>query len=185
MLSDFMQKKMLMMFDLLDYNKTGYLDKNDFDEAFEKLIQIAEIDRTDSRYSEIRNSFNKRWALIEKYSDENKDGQVSKEEWLKYCDTLLNDNTLYMKHITGIAMMIFEVLGSDQKGQLTQEGLAKFYEAYGIDPGIAEFVFPNFDLDLDGFIDIQELKFFFDQFHTSEEPHDAGNQFFGDISNYL
>jgi len=181
MLSDFMQKKMLLMFNLLDHDSNGHLELEDFNQAFNKMSELLKLDPASQAHKDLKISFDKRWNLIKRNSDSNEDGKVTKEEWLNYCENILSNEELYLKHISSIAIMIFEIIGKEQKGKLTQEGLSKFYEAYGIDPEIADFVFPNFDLDLDGYIDINELKFLFDQFHRSEEPLDPGNQFFGDL----
>ena len=179
MLSEFTQRKMTLIFYLLDRDKNNYIEKEDFDQIFDKMTSLLGISDEDNRYLTMKSIFEERWDLLIGDSDADMDSKVSLDEWMSYCESVLASNEEYNQHIKALSSLIFESV--QDNGKITKEGLRIFYEAYGMDPEIAEFVFPNFDLDMSGAIEIDEMRFLFDQFHRSEDPQDPGNLFFGEL----
>jgi Ca2+-binding EF-hand superfamily protein len=178
-MTEFQIIKMTNLFNLLDADKNGKIQKDDFDLILSRISILLDLDVESSEFQKLRERYDQRWNKISEYADTNKDGLVTFKEWIDYCKVVLSSEEEYNNHITHIVNFVFDLLDEDGNGGISINELKMFYDAYGLDPKIANQTFPILDLNSDGKITIDELNILCGQFHKSNDKKDPGNHFFG------
>lgn len=182
MLGVLQQKKLDRLFQIFDANGNGVLDKDDFDQQFEKTVKLIGWDERHSDYDLLKYKFDKRWEKLSEYADFNKDGIVTKDEFTLYMEDMLDQESEYDKHIANVVNFVFDLLDPSAKGNISEDGLKLLYEAYGIDPDLTTETFPILDLNGDGVISPEEMEVLYKQYHYSNNIGDPGNHFFGKLT---
>lgn len=95
---------------------------------------------------------------------------------------MLSTEDGYEKHVAHVVNFIFDLFDSDGGGGIPKEGLKMFYQAYGLNPDIAEETFSKLDLNGDGQITSDEITILCGQYHKSNDINEPGNHFLGIIN---
>ncbi|KAJ9582733.1 hypothetical protein L9F63_022915, partial [Diploptera punctata] len=75
-MSDFRRKKLLHVFNVFfDVNRSGTIEKKDFELAVEKICKTRGWDKNDPKSQDIKDILYKVWDDLQKRADVNQDGQ--------------------------------------------------------------------------------------------------------------
>ncbi|XP_041355701.1 sarcoplasmic calcium-binding proteins I, III, and IV-like isoform X1 [Gigantopelta aegis] len=144
-LSDFQKKKLLHeYYTFFDFNRNGRLEQKDFELAREKISEMSGWKKDSKKYKETKELFMEVWRMLSDEGDENNDGIITEEEWLRMWERFNKDSCKQSK---------------------TEEDPAKvipnWLERY------VEFKFNLLDRTGDGVIDIDEFEYVLGDFGVS------------------
>lgn len=87
MVSDFRKKKLLHIFNaFFDTNRSGAIDRKDFELAVENIAKFRGWKVEDANYEAAKETLLKVWEGIQSRADANNDGEVSQDEWIALWD---------------------------------------------------------------------------------------------------
>ncbi|XP_049876440.1 calexcitin-2-like [Pectinophora gossypiella] len=181
MVSDFRKKKLLHVFQaFFDTDKSGSIDKNDFDLAAEKIAKLRGWSAGDAKFKEVQESLNKIWESLQKRGDADNDGKVSADEWVAMCDDYAKNpsavewQSLYMK-------FIFNLEDASSDGSIDSEEFSSVYVSFGLnkDECVAAFQKMAKGKPNVSWPEFQEL---WKEYFTSDDANAPGNFIFGKTS---
>lgn len=180
MLSPIQKRKLARFFFVFDTDKSGTLEKSDYERIVNNLAALQNWKPGDAGYDRLHNHFiNIIWEHIVRFSDKDHDNRVSLDEWFAYCDDMLSSEESYKKEVYSRAELVFEALDTDRDGRYTVDDFVTFYRAYGIDTELAAPAFKRLDRDGSGELSMEEIAPICYDFHYSEDPNNPANYFFG------
>lgn len=179
MLSDIRKQKLTYLFSILDSNKNGLLQPDDFEAVAEKICNVLEYDKNDK----IRLSL-KLKALrlfVQLLTDMDKDEvEVNSEEWCQLFDTMIMEPKSAQKYIFRTAAYIFHLFDQNSDRAISKEEYLDMFRIYDIDLEHSEKGFEMLDSNRDGQISLKEMVSGVSDFLMSSDPEAAGNWIFGD-----
>lgn len=181
-MTDFQRQKMTNLFNILDADNSGTIQKNDFDIVASKIAGMMNLDANSDAYKNLFSSYATRWEKIAEFADSDNNGIVTLEEWLGYCTNMLSTPNGYEQHVAHVVNFVFDLFDADGGGGIPKDGLKMFYSAYGLNPEMAEETFAKLDLNGDGQITSDEMTTLCGQYHKSNDLSDPGNHFLGIIN---
>ncbi|XP_076439191.1 calexcitin-2-like [Babylonia areolata] len=82
-LTEFQKEKVINVFErLYDSNKDGVIDQKDFSDAIDKISKLHHWGKDDNEYKKAKDKLALIWDGLREGADKNKDGIVTKEEWV-------------------------------------------------------------------------------------------------------
>lgn len=183
MVSDFRKKKLLHVFHtFFDINKSGSIDKSDFDGAIERIAKLRGWAAGDAKYKEVQDALLKIWDALQQRGDADKDGEVSVDEWIALCDEYAQKGpssaadwqTLYMK-------FIFQLEDASSDGAIDSEEFSTVYTSFGLtkDQSTAAFQKMAKGKTSVSWAEFQEL---WKEYFSSDDVDAPGNFIFGKTS---
>ena len=86
MLTDLQEKKQRLFFRLLDFDRDGYINANDFKSIGENLCIMQGLELDTIVFRQIEEVSQKLWMDIREYNDEEHPDRCSIQEWLTFAD---------------------------------------------------------------------------------------------------
>ncbi|XP_023930488.1 sarcoplasmic calcium-binding protein, beta chain-like [Lingula anatina] len=83
-LNQFQKSKLKRKFDLYDIDDDGFVEREDYDNYIAKIKEAYDLKDGDPLLRAFEMEFDAHWQKMLKFMDENKDGQLSIDEWLDY-----------------------------------------------------------------------------------------------------
>lgn len=180
MLSDIMQKKLTRHFQFRDLNKDGFVGRSDWEQCAQNLAALRGWEPGSAEYQEVMNRHVAMWHTFWQPADQDKDGKVSLEEYLHLADVQRRLGFAYeMKQVTHLFVAIFDTIDLDGDGQITRDEYKLFFEAWGIDPALAEAAYAQMDFNEDGRLSRGAFLQYGSNFYINDEPDVVGNYLFG------
>ena len=179
MLSDTMKRKLTHHFKFQDFDQDNFVTQEDWENAAKKLAEAQTLEPDSAGYENLVKKHIQMWETFWKPADQDGDGKVSLEEFLKLADQQRGRGAFSMSQITELFETIFSVLDLDGDKHIMLQDYRSFFKAWGVDEKLAEPAFSSLDFSKDGLVS----KMMFVQsgatFFTSDEPNDFGNLMFG------
>jgi hypothetical protein len=150
----------------------------DLDRIADGLIESRGLPEDSDRARAIRSGHDGMWQQVEPYTS---DGQISCDGFIEYHDELLATPGAYDATIGQLSDLIFSTLDADDDDRITLDEHRTFFRIYGIDPALADTVFPMWDTDGNGFVSTTELAAVVHEFFHSSDADSPGNWLFGPI----
>lgn len=180
MLTQFQQSKLANLFAMYDSDKDGYITQSDLQRVVDTYAQICEWDKTSEQYKTFQHKFTTiRWQHMLQVADKNNDNQVSLDEYLTYCNELIDSPADYEKEVKGIGAIAFSVFDRNQDEQLSLGEFRDFYRAINLDDALAPTLFGKLSLGDDALISKEQFVTLLDQFFRSQDQNAPGNILFG------
>ncbi|MEQ9307246.1 MAG: EF-hand domain-containing protein [Marinoscillum sp.] len=179
MLTEVRRKKLSYLFDILDANKNGLLQPDDFAAVAEKICNILEFDGSSTERLQLK--LKSLRLYVQLLTDMNKeDVSISKPEWLELFGsrTMINPKTA-KKYIFRTAAYIFNLFDQNGDRIISKEEYLDMFRIYNIDLEYSEIGFQKIDENSDGQITLSEMIAAFRDFLMSSNPEAAGNWIFG------
>lgn len=179
-LSEFKRKKFAHTFHVLDNNNSGQLDWDDFANVAVALQAAMGWHDDAPKLRDLREALADYWAKMLEFMDDDGDGEISELEYLIFYERFSAELPTFHNRVPTWALDLFVALhravDADNDGCIAPEEYAIYLRALGskADPAAA---FARFDLDRDGFVDVDEIEQLFAQYLTSNDPADPGNWF--------
>lgn len=176
MLTDLQKKKITRLFNVVDSDRNGVLEKSDIERVSTNLCEGRGWKSGEQKWEALKARYAFTWQQVQPFADKDK---VSLEKFIEYHDKMLNIPGAYDATVKAMTDFIFDALDSDGDGKITLAENKAFYKAYGIDEKEADKVFPKLDLNADGHISRAELTDLVTQFFFGSDPEAPGNWLFG------
>ncbi|NEO40951.1 MAG: MFS transporter [Moorea sp. SIOASIH] len=164
------QRKLIYLFNILDFDKNGVIELADFEQAVENIAQVRGWKPGSKDYEFLYFSWISFGEWLQDLVDLNGNGQIELSEWLECLDKRLDYD---------FSEAFIKLIDGNEDGKIVREELRLFYQAYQIDTTHIEEAFETLDLNRDNSISKEEFKQIFDQFLYSEDVQAPGNWFLG------
>lgn len=189
-LSDFQKKKLLYEFHtFFDLNKDGTLEWKDFDLARQRICEMSGWKPGSDKFVHTHELFVEIWRKLQDDCDENFDGKITMEEWLKMWDAFNKD---YVKELTKakdppeseiklpgwLEKYIeykFYLLDRTGNGFVDAEEYEYVMSDFGIPSKDAKNAFLMFSKNNERKVDLAYFKELCTEYYRSDDPGDLGN----------
>ncbi len=183
MLSDVQRKKFTYLFKVMDTEKNGNINKNDFLIYVRNYASLYDLNVDSPAYDKLKSSALHWWTKIHDLIDKDKDLEITLQEWLAfqtmYTEELVQrDDT---QHLYSFVITLFDLVDKNSDGAVGLSEYTQFLRAWGIETDFKA-VFRRLtgpDSDTLTRNDFVNLLW---EFYTSSDPDAAGNYIFGPFS---
>lgn len=180
-LTSFQKQKIRRLFAVLDVNRDGRVDRDDFIHRVEALARLRGWTRESPEYESNLHFVLEEWAAVRDSADLDESGAVGPDEFLRYAEIFLDDPDAVHAYARGDVQLMFDAMDADGDGAITLDEYRAYLAACGVDASAAEVFFGHADLDRDGAITREEMARAVEEFLTAEDPRAAGNFMFGPV----
>lgn len=181
MLSSFQETKLRLFFDILDFDRNGIIEANDFKEIGDNFCVMLDIQPGSAKADLVASACQQVWDDLYHYIDVNKDEKASIDEWLKYADEkIVNcDEESYGLYINRVIHHLFTFFDSNNDNRISLNEYLNLFMAFGLEVKYSAKAFLRLDLNGDEMISKEELYQAVEQFFRSDNESDKGNWLFG------
>ena len=180
MLSEIQQKKINHLFQILDTNKNGSLQLDDFTHVSEKIIKCLKIEIGSRKGKLIETKANRLFIqlLIDTHQSEL---SISLRDWMKFFEKeILSEKQGSLDgYIHRTTFHIFSLFDLNADNKISMEEYANMWSIYGIPKGECTEIFNLLDENGDSVISSQEIINGLNDFFISSDPNAPGNFIFG------
>ncbi len=177
MASEFQRRKMAGVFDAMDADANGLLEREDFEALTERWVGIRGWEPGSSDYEHMRGILMGWWAGLVAMGDVNNDGKVSFDELMLLVDRL----GAMRAEVEATADAMFDAIDESGDGRISVEEHKQVVEAWmGTGEG-AEEAFPRLDLDGDGHLSRDEFRELWFEFWAGADESAPGQWMFGPV----
>ncbi len=180
-LTPFRKRKLDKLFSVLDLNRDGLVEQADFVRRVEALARLRGWAKNSPAYLQNLRFALEEWQNLRESADVERDAQVSREEFLRYGETFLDDRQAVRAFARGDAQLLFDAMDTDEDGAVTVDEYRTYLEVCGLDSAAADIFFARADLNEDGRITRAEMAHAVEEFLVSENPAAGGNYLFGPL----
>ncbi len=180
-LSAFQRRKLGRMFDVLDADGDGFVERSDYTGRVDACARLAGWADDAPEPGRNRRFALQSWEALAESADQDEDGRVSREEFMHWAEIFLDDRDAVRAYARGDVQLLFDAIDADGDGRITAEEYRRYLEACGVDTSAAAAFFAYADLDENGRIGRDEMSHAFEEFLLSENPRAAGNFLFGPL----
>lgn len=165
---------------LLDLNRSGTLDRDDFMRLASRLRSARGWSEDDPGYSAIVAALDQFWTLMLLVVDEDDSGEVDRREFTAFEQLMAEQTAEFAGQVPpwvlDVFTAVFTALDTDGDGQISIEEYRLWLDAIGSDAD-ADAVFPMLDLDGSGHLEISEVETLLAQFFTGSDDLSPGAWF--------
>ncbi|MBH8560800.1 EF-hand domain-containing protein [Nostoc sp. CENA67] len=177
--SELLNKKMAVLFQGLDVDKNGFVDREDFDQITANFARIRGWEPGSSDYENLHNQLISMWEDYWINADIDKDNKVSLDEWIEsYSQQYAVDQGSSAAAWQKPMATLFEVIDIDGDEKIAVEEYKQLLTAFGFNASGYEEIFQKLDTNGDGYIFKQEYLQLIKEF-CGENPEATGNLFYG------
>lgn len=181
MLSELQKEKISHYFSVvLDQDRNGILDENDFLEIGESLCILWSYRPDTPEYQNVIDGCLKSWRMFEKYFSK-QNAEANREQFLMFYDTMLSDKdqSLYREFVSLMIGSIFDSFDLNNDGVISTDEYTDMFLCYHIPIRHSAKAFVKLDRDGDFKVTKTELMEAVDEFFLSSNPEARGNWLFG------
>lgn len=178
MLTPLQIKKLSHFFNILDFDKNGSIEADDFEAIGENLAIIRDIDLDTPEYEVVMAMTNGIWDKLVPYVE---NGEGTQQQWLQFMTVLLDPKNLetYKQYLNNFVTTIFKMFDINDDGYISQTEYIDLFIGMRIEVRFAPKAFRNLDTNQDGRLSKEEMIISVDQFMRSDNPNASGNWLFG------
>src|SRR5690606_29069438 len=180
-LTPFQKHKIRRLFAVLDVNRDGRVDRNDYIRRVQALARLSGWTEGSPEYERNLHSVLQEWESVRDSADLDEDGAVTADEYLRYADIFLDDRDAVRAYARGDVQLLFDAMDRDGDGRITLDEYRAYLQACGVDASAADVFFAYADLDEDGEMTRGEVSHAVEEFLISEDRSAAGNFMFGPL----
>lgn len=179
MVSDFRKKKLLHVFNaFFDSDKSGTVNKKDFEETVQNLTKLRGYKPGDAKYKEVEDIVMKIWEGLQSKADANNDGEVSKEEWIEMWDQYAQNPANAADWQSLYCKFIFQLEDASNDGAIDEEEFSSVYSSFGLDKQESIEAFHRMAKGKKE-VNFEEFQELWKEYFVSEDQDAPGNFIFG------
>lgn len=180
MLTELQINKLERFFYILDYDRNGAIEKEDFIGIAENLCILWNIKEEDKRYESIMKRFEGEWQKFNEFVNNN-EGRASWDHWLHFAEEVIINGDLdhFNSYVENFVGEIFDNFDTDKDGYIDLDEFIDLFVAYRIEVRFAAKSFRKLDLNKDSLISRGELIKAVKEYFRSDDPDAPGNWLFG------
>jgi len=181
MLTELQTEKITHYFSaVLDQDKNGVLEENDFLEIGESMCILWRFKPLTADYNRIMDQNRESWAMFEKHFNDEQ-GIADVTYFLKFVEKMLSPGNEKMYHtfITQAVGDVFDSFDLNKDGVISINEYVDMFMCYHIRIKYSAKAFLKIDRNGDDFITKAELLEAMDEFFKSDDPKAPGNWLFG------
>ena len=181
MLTDLQRDKLEKFFYILDYDRNGVIEKDDFIGIAENLCILWNIKEGESAYDRVMQKFEEGWDKFNMFIHIDNDGKANWEHWIEFADSHIihGDEEIYSSYVENYVGEIFDNFDADKDGYINLDEFIDLFVAYRIEVRFAAKAFRKLDLNKDDLISRGELISAVKEYFRSDDPNAPGNWLFG------
>lgn len=179
MIPEVRKQKLVHLFNILDTNRNGVLQPDDFIAVAEKIcdkLQYGPVskERLDLKSRALR-------LFVQLLTDmEKEDVSISQDEWMRLFGSWeIIHPASAKKYIYRIASYVFNLFDQNGDHVISKREYLAMFEIYNIDMTYSEKGFSGLDANGDGLVSMEEMTHGFKDFLLSPDPEAPGNYIFG------
>lgn len=179
MITPIQKRKLTHLFNILDADKNGILQPDDFTIVADRISNLLGYSKdSNSRLSLEARSFR---LFIQLLTDLNKEeASIYYEEWIELFDKiLLKNERLMYSYIQRTAAYMFMLFDQNGDQVVSEEEYMDMFRAYNISDEYVRIAFKKLDDNGDGVLQKDEIIYGFHDFFMSSDPDAKGNWIFG------
>ena len=180
-LSAFQKRKLARMFDVLDADGDEFVERSDYTRRVHAVARSEGWAADAPEYERNRRFALLSWEALAESADQDGDGRVSREEFMRWAEIFLDDRDAVRAYARGDVQLLFDAMDTSGDGRITEDEYRRYLEICGVDTSTAGAFFAYADLDENGRIGRDEMSHAFEEFLLSENPRAAGNFLFGPL----
>lgn len=180
-LTPFQRRKIERLFETMDLNRDGMLERSDFRQRVDKLARLRGWDPDGPEYARNLEFAIESWQGVREFADVDDDARISRDEFLRYASIFLDDREAVRAYARGDAQLLFDAMDVDADGHITLEEYRTWLGICGLDATAADAFFAHADLDEDGRMTRAEMSHAIEEYLISDDPSAGGNYLFGPL----
>ena len=180
MLTELQINKLERFFYILDYDRNGIIEKEDFLGIAENLCILWRIREGSEKYDQIKRRFEEGWNHFNHFVN-NDDGKANWDHWIHFAEKAIvkSDETIFNEYVDEFAGEIFDNFDTDNDGYIDLDEYIDLLVGYRIEVRFAAKSFRKLDRNHDDLISRGELIQAVKEFFRSDDPEAPGNWLFG------
>ncbi len=131
-LTPFQKHKIRRLFAVLDVNRDGRVDRNDYIRRVQALARLSGWTEGSPEYERNLHSVLQEWESVRDSADLDDSGAVTVDEYLRYADIFLDDRDAVRAYARGDVQLLFDAMDTDGDGAITaaehEAGSKKMFE---------------------------------------------------------
>ncbi len=173
MVSDFQRRKVAGVFNAMDVDGDGFLEREDFAALTERWVKNG-ADR--ERVTPIMMGW---WDVLLAASDLNRDDKATLDEVLSVVDRL----PTMLEAVAATADAMFEAIDGNADGRIDAGEYRRLIETWNGVETDTDAIFSKLDLDGDGCVSHQEFTELWTEFWVGDDSGSPGSLVFGRVTN--
>nr|AWI63388.1 calexcitin 1 isoform X1 [Sogatella furcifera] len=178
-ISPFRMKKLMYVFNVFfDVNKSGQIDRKDFELAIERICKMRGWSEGDAQYADTKKILLQVWEGLKQRADHDHDGQVSHEEWCSMWDEYAKNPEKALEWQLSYMDFMFDMEDTSGDGAIDEEEFASVCVSYGIPEEECRTAFRKFSAPGES-LTKEKFAVLWKEFFCTDDPNAPGNFVFG------
>lgn len=181
-LTDYQKKKFEHVFKTFyDLDGNGVVDWNDFAVDLAKLSSLLNWAEGSDKKKNAEKALQGIWEDLRKFADKNKDGEISKEEWLQMWGVCMKDTANMPAWITNYMQFMFSINDGNGDDVIDVDEYTLLFKNYGMSEDECKASFNKITNNGEFALNLAEYNKLWHEFFTAKDDSARGNSIFGPI----
>ena len=178
--SEFQSKKLKYFFHILDLNRNGAIQLDDFSEMAEHVRQIMGYEEGSKEHKRITDKATRFYhSLVRDISPSNRQ-EIVMEEWIAFFENVvIRDEDALDEYKEMIFTFMFDFFDQNRDGFISRKEYEDFYQIFGIDDQYLDKAFQKLDNSNSYKLSRYDLMSAVEEFFASTDDSVSGNWVFG------